>query len=373
MNFKPWLLQLEAIEYQPDNWEKFNRQFYNKFKLFENKYNQEFLQDLSKQAYELEKDYCLSAEKRFYDNAVSYIDHIKYILQESYYTPSVRIKNISASNCYDVNDYLKKYNTIFIRVTDNEDHKKNYFDAYQDFLNILNTTDVADLCSQEHYDKTIKLFKTIEKLVNDFQEYVKNMQIVNQKYKTRCQVALNRDKLLPHEDFETLYHATSNLPSILSQGFKYKKELTSPTGLGGGVEDLISFTSNPNIAKVIVSALKQAVKIAKGEISSEDVIKRYKRLNLITEKDIEDQKRDYKDDKRIAFELFRLANLRRDEKGLRYDPWFGFHNFETFANTNPNDIGIIKAKIDMSKVKSYHPAEEEYRVPKEAIVFIEKY
>ena len=92
----------------------------------------------------------------------------------------------------------------------------------------------------------------------------------------------------------------------------------------------------------------------------------------ITEKDIEDQKRDYKDDKRIAFELFRLANLRRDEKGLRYDPWFGFHNFENFANTNPNDIGVIKAKIDMSKVKSYHFAEEEYRVPKEAIVSFEK-
>ena len=44
-----------------------------------------------------------------------------------------------------------------------------------------------------------------------------------------------------------------------------------------------------------------------------------------------------------------------------------------FSKTNINDIGVIKAKIDMSKVKSYHLREEEYRVPKEAIISFEKY
>ena len=119
--------------------------------------------------------------------------------------------------------------------------------------------------------------------------------------------------------------------------------------------------------------MKQAVKIAKGETSSEDIIKRYKRLNLITDKEIEGSKINYKDDKNIAFELFRLANFRRDTKGLRYDPWFGNDNFNMFSKTNINDIGVIKAKIDMSKVKSYHLREEEYRVPKEAIISFEKY
>ena len=44
-----------------------------------------------------------------------------------------------------------------------------------------------------------------------------------------------------------------------------------------------------------------------------------------------------------------------------------------FSRTNINEIGVIKAKIDMSKVRSYHVGEEEYRVPKEAIISFDKY
>ena len=73
----------------------------------------------------------------------------------------------------------------------------------------------------------------------------------------------------------------------------------------------------------------------------------------------------------MAFCLFIRAMSNADEKGLRYNP-FGTSRLDPFFKTNINDIGVIKAKIDMSKVRSYLPAEEEYRIPKEAIMSFEK-
>jgi hypothetical protein len=74
----------------------------------------------------------------------------------------------------------------------------------------------------------------------------------------------------------------------------------------------------------------------------------------------------------MAFCLLNSAMTMADLKGLRYNP-FGTTRLEPFFKTNINDIGVIKAKIDMSKVRSYLPAEEEYRIPKEAIISFEKY
>ena len=382
INFKKWLVKSEAIEYQPENWMKFHRQMTNKFKKFEEKYTQEFFQKIKKEIKRLEDDYCSDRERNFLIYAGSYVSFIAKIFEEDLYkSASNEMEYIANSKCGELTRKIDKYKSVFVYAKD-DTHYREY---YEEFLNEFESqTSYRDNCGEERYEEVMTIVNTVKKLVSDFDEYINNTKIVTEKHKIRCYVYYKRyDKggssylkdridFPPHQDVEYLYHATSNLPAILSQGFKYKKELDFPTGLGGG-NNLISFTSNPSIAKLIASFLKQAVKIAKGETSSEDIIKRYKRLNLITDKEIEGSKINYKDDKNIAFELFRLANFRRDTKGLRYDPWFGNDNFNMFSKTNINDIGVIKAKIDMSKVKSYHLREEEYRVPKEAIISFEKY
>lgn len=381
MNFKQWLLS-EAIEYQPENWLKFHRQMLNKFKKFEEKYNQDFFNKLKADIQKLEDDYCSDREKNFLSYANNYVNQIGRNFESWWQIASNQMESLADSKCGEINTNIEKYGSAFKYLKDDPYYKKNYEESLSE---LESQTNYRYNCGEERYQEVIPIINTVKKLVNDFVEYINNTKIVTDKHKTRCHVYFkryakggasdlkDRTDFPPHQDIEYLYHATSNLSSIIKQGFKYQKELESPTGLGGGETDVISFTSNPSIAKTIASALKQAVKIAKGEISSLDIINRYKRLNLITDKDIEESNKNYKDDKRIAFELFRLANLRRDQKGLRYDPWFGFHNFDAFSKTNPNEIGIVKAKIHMSKVRSYHPAEEEYRVPKEAIIEIEKY
>lgn len=382
MNFKHWLKLSEAIEYQPENWLKFTRQMTNKFKKFETQYTQEFFQKLKKEIQRLEDDYCSNRERNLLIYAGDYVSFIARIFEDWYKSASNEMEYISNSKCGEISQRIEKYNSAFVYVKDHPDHRKNYQEVLNDFES---ETSYRYNCGEERYQEVMPIINTVKKLVKDFDEYLNNTKIVTDKNKIRCYVYYkrlekggasdlkDRSDFPPHQDIEYLYHATSNLPAILSQGFKYKSELESPTGLGGGESDVISFTSNPNIASTIASALKQAVSIAKGTISLQDVINRYKRLNLITDNDIEESKREFTKDHEVAFKLFRLANLRREQKGLRYDPWFGFHNFEAFSKANLNDIGVIKAKVDMSKVRSYHPAEEEYRVPKEAIIEIERY
>jgi hypothetical protein len=390
INFKEWLVKSEAIEYQPENWMKFHRQMTNKFKKFEEKYTQDFFKRLKADIEKLQEYDSSTEEEKFFSYALSYVDQIGVNFQDWYNTASNQMEKIAASKCSEISENIEKYGSAFKYLKDDAYYKNNYeeslsdFESQKSYKNAMLIFQIrGNFSNYEQYEEVMPIVNTVKKLVDDFVEYMNNTKIVTEKYKLSCYIGFKMDKsgdgtledrsdFPPHQDMEYLYHATSNLPAILSQGFKYKKELDFPTGLGGG-NNLISFTSNPSIAKLIASFLKQAVKIAKGETSSEDTIKRYKRLNLITDKDIEGSKIDYKDDKRIAFELFRLANFRRGTKGLRYDPWFGNDNFNMFSKTNINDIGVIKAKIDMSKVKSYHLREEEYRIPKEAIISFEKY
>ena len=381
MNVKQWLNIQETIEYQPENWSKFQRQMTNKFKRFETKYTHEFLLKLKKDIEKLEEDYCGGRERNFLIHAGDYVGFIARNFEDWYKSASNEMDYIGNSKCGELTQRIEKYNSVFVYVKDHPYYRKNY----EEFLNDFENHPYKDNCGEERYQEVMPTVNIVKTLVKDFDEYLNNTKIVTDKNKIRCYVYYkryekggasdlkDRSDFPPHQDVEYMYHATSNLPAILNQGFKYKSELESPTGLGGGEANVISFTSNPNIANTIASALKQAVKIAKGTVSSQDIINRYKRLNLITDEDIEKSKLDYSKDSEIAFELFRLANLRRDQKGLRYDPWFGFHNFDAFSKTNINDIGVVKAKIDMSKVKSYHPAEEEYRVPKDAIIEIEKH
>lgn len=383
MNFKNWFLKNESIAYQPENWTKFFRQTINKLKFFEAKYNQEYLNEINNQLKNLEENYCTNSERNFIIASQDFIKFIIYVINNSEYLPSNIILKIYNSEImyYEMHKYMIKY---FL-----ENHLinlQNYQNNYEEFLNDFNAIDFKSICGDEYYAETNPFYEKIKIVIKDFLVYINAFKNFAEKYLLSISIAnkekkqyydssvSERETFPPHEDFEYLYHASTNLPAILKTGFKYRDELTSSAGLGGGPSDLISFTSNLNIAKAIANTIKQLVKIAKGELTLDTIIQRYKRLNLITDEDVKKKKINFENnDREVAFSLFRQVLRRGEEKGLRYDPFLYSPDIENFAKINTNDIGIIKAKIDMSKVKTYNKSEEEYRVPKEAIISFEKY
>lgn len=78
-------------------------------------------------------------------------------------------------------------------------------------------------------------------------------------------------KLLPGQ---VLYHTTSNLPSVKTQGIKTRDELAETTGkgLGGGSGDTISLTMDKMVADSIVQALIEAVMVVQGQITVNDLL-----------------------------------------------------------------------------------------------------
>lgn len=67
------------------------------------------------------------------------------------------------------------------------------------------------------------------------------------------------------------YHTTTDINGIRKYGLKTKREVKS-RGLGGGSSDLVSFTVDPEYAKLIADEFRRAVKIANGYINWENVI-----------------------------------------------------------------------------------------------------
>ena len=65
-----------------------------------------------------------------------------------------------------------------------------------------------------------------------------------------------------------IYHATSDKYAVCQEGLKPRCELSGRCGLGGGVDNLVSFTANKKIAQEIAADLKMVVAIANGEITS---------------------------------------------------------------------------------------------------------
>jgi len=69
-----------------------------------------------------------------------------------------------------------------------------------------------------------------------------------------------------------LYHVTTAASSVLSEGLKTRGELSSPSGLGGGPENTISFTESLETANDIHSAIMEARGLSSGELSIRDMI-----------------------------------------------------------------------------------------------------
>lgn len=71
-----------------------------------------------------------------------------------------------------------------------------------------------------------------------------------------------------------LYHVTTSKSGVERNGLKSRRELNQNFGggLGGGTSDTISFTEDLDIAKAIKQALLDGRKVARGDISVQDMI-----------------------------------------------------------------------------------------------------
>lgn len=214
-----------------------------------------------------------------------------------------------------------------------------------------------------------------------------------------------------HEDVEVLYHASVNAKELLVDGFDDRQDKGDSMGLGGSQGNLISFTSDLYIAKEIARSLKEVVGIAKGVYGVKDVldwarddglldtVKRkydellgdiaremYKKANpdafgiISGLKRLQDGEVDRQEalkrlyTRKTAFELYRYyLTFNEDRYNPVYMMWGSIEDYlKRLSRVNPKSVGVIAAKIDMSKVEDYKPAEREYRVPPEGVLDVTK-
>jgi 5'(3')-deoxyribonucleotidase len=383
-NFKLWLG--EAMEYQHENFTQFLRKFKNRLTRLEMLLSKDKFEKLKKDLSTFQRNgenQCYSRVEYWSDAAYYLLERIEYRLRSRQALGiSFEADYVLTQKWYEIKDRLEKYGTLFIGLKDllkfdldQDPHYKEQYELLKEMMNdpemlrsmIADCTPLIAQVVEDMEGVLSNVFKFID-LIKSFDREMRIWAESNERKEAGMMAKQPIDKQIPaHEPFEYMYHATSNLPAIMRDGFKTRTELGSPTGLGGGPSHLISFTSNPKIAKGIASSLKTAVRIAKGDMTFDDVAQKYKKLGIIDDKDINISKRQYNDPFKNTFYLFRLVLGNIQEKGLGYNPFFAFANFESFKKTNINDIGILKAKIDMSKVEEYNEAEAEYRVPVDAI------
>lgn len=241
--------------------------------------------------------------------------------------------------------------------------------------------------------------KDIE-LLNQFNDAIKKMKKWYKNYVSKTKAFLdladrrvaafysgkNFDKNIPPqtEKTEILYHATTAVSDILREGFKSRKELGGRSGLGGGPDEVISFTADIQIAESIVWALRRACEVSKGKTTYRQLELLAKKLGVYEESlkgvvssfgqfetidDIKNFKLDRKprieeQKKEWMFEFFRYIITFQNKI---YNPWFAMVSYKNFEKLNINEIGIIAAEIEMDKISEYLVSMEEYRVPVTAI------
>jgi hypothetical protein len=75
---------------------------------------------------------------------------------------------------------------------------------------------------------------------------------------------------------EHLYHVTTSVSGVEESGLKSRDELGqgSGKGLGGGVSNMVSFTTDPEMAQSIADSVREFRDVARGEITTADLFER---------------------------------------------------------------------------------------------------
>lgn len=259
------------------------------------------------------------------------------------------------------NDYLDSYEEMMKYLEDN----KNNLDSYEQLKQL--------------FEESKSFFETIIQYIDLMKETQKAVVAWKERESLNSKSGWegNERKNFPqHDKIEIMYHATSHVKEILSQGFKTVDELGGvQRGLGGHVSG-ISFTADINIARAIKEALIDVINIANGKLKIQDIFKMIKSENIPIKKEFEQWIQQYryhnmkarisgvKDEEKQAFELYQ--NYLMNSK-VKYNPCFFGVSIQNFKGLDTNNVGIISSEIQMDKVSEYLQAMEEFRVAVDGI------
>ena len=168
---------------------------------------------------------------------------------------------------------------------------------------------------------------------------------------------------------DQLFHVTTNLGALQESGFKTRDQLVdeagnNPAGLGGGVSNAISFTTDPPIVDAIVRGIHEmrevvrddtgpaAVERMKAEIASWDTaderdgrtgLSGAQRLLAENPSNMEERGGFYKD-----YSYWRQFNVPN-----RPDPLFFSPNYQAFSDIDPAQIGVVTISPSVAGAKGW--------------------
>lgn len=182
----------------------------------------------------------------------------------------------------------------------------------------------------------------------------------------------------PMEAVERMYHASVDAKQIGRKGFD--KVVPSTKGLGGSQSDkshknAISFTSDLYVAKEVMRSLKEAIMVARGDVKAHQILEWAEKARIkdkVLDSAFMPSGKREPNDPVVAFAYY-MSYLSWSK---RYDPgFFGVPSkfVSIFKSLNPRDVGIVVAQVNTKHPDiTFYPAMQEYRVPPEAVVEVEK-
>lgn len=303
----------------------------------------------------------------FYENSID-LNHLKFTLESFGIVSNDDIGWLMKSIEYFINAASRSEEKVFslAQILQHKDDIQEYLknagweedieyeeeaQATKDFNDFLNSA--------------VEFEKLISRVIKSKDKY----QVILDKYASAFNPGEYRPK---HDEVETLWHTTIYANEIAQQGFQ-KEMPKGRQGLGSyGTMEGISFTHSKIHAIEIQRALRELSMVVNGSLNARQILSWIKHEGI----DLDQVKR-MMDGKSIDDTIesnIKLYNVYLWTTEIRNNPVFA--NIDKLADVlqgiRPSDIGIIQANINMSKVKEYKKAENEFLVPVDAILKVKR-
>lgn len=182
-----------------------------------------------------------------------------------------------------------------------------------------------------------------------------------------AQLHLMREKRLPAESVDTLYHASTRARQLYEQGFD-PSGAAGKAGIGqfGGALPQTSFTADEEMAGEIAQCLLEAVLIARGEVDARELMDHADEDGVL-DKTMELYRHGFgkfPDDptREQVFTLYKDYLAAAEMAGVRFNPLFVSVYVDAFADVDPADVGYLECQVKMDPQVEYLHAMFEYRV-----------
>jgi len=261
--------------------------------------------------------------RSFYDLEISMTSKLKRALVEKEIYDSLKYINEYASSL-GATAILKSVKHL-IEYSYQENAFKDFFKELASMKKYGEFSVLEESLTEQEYNdfvSSVEEMKPVARWYNSFfsqlKDYSKNLEYrINRHYTGSTETPIPSGT-------EILYHATIAADKILADGFKINQK----SALGGATANAISFTANFNVAKEITRCFHEVVKIAKGEITLNDLMQLFEKEGI---KDRIKLYRRFDDSTKNPKDVFELYRIYLGESKLRYDPlFFGTNKLKIF-------------------------------------------